>query len=256
MNLEKHVSLTACSTIQEITKPLLETLGVGYFAFHRVYHDGKVIRLSTYPEWSKRYISQNYFSKIRLDYSPSLKQAYEYHLWEHYTTYDPEALPVIKESYNDFRLKFGFTVAKQYDAYTDQYILAATENDRIIDSSIYLRRIQYIENFIPYFLKQAQPIIKEAYHTPFLLEGCYPSINPLYFPKGSHDLTSTFDEAFQTKPLARRQKQCLDQLMTGKTTKEIAREVGIAPRTVDHYLELCKKKTGCRNRYELIARFS
>jgi hypothetical protein len=45
MMLDNHISLTSCSAIQEITKPLLEPLKVRYFSFQRAYQDGRVIRL-------------------------------------------------------------------------------------------------------------------------------------------------------------------------------------------------------------------
>jgi DNA-binding CsgD family transcriptional regulator len=248
MNLDTHISLTSCSVIQEITKPLLETLGVGYFSFQRAYADRKAIRLSTYPEWTKHYISQGYFGIARVDYCYSLKHDYEYYRWEDFAL-DGLQLPVLRECYNDFHLRDGFTIIKQYRTYLDQYSMAATEHDLLIGISVYLRMIQFIENFIPYFLQQAQSIIKEANKIPFLLPGFTPP-SPARTDRPYEVTLNYFSQ--KTQP-TRREMQCFEYLVRGKTAKEIARELRLSPRTVEYYLDNFRKKIGCRNRYELIS---
>ena len=51
--------------------------------------------------------------------------------------------------------------------------------------------------------------------------------------------------------LSLRESQCLDILATGKTAKEIAAEIGLSHRTVEHYLENIRNKLGVGNKHEL-----
>jgi DNA-binding CsgD family transcriptional regulator len=51
--------------------------------------------------------------------------------------------------------------------------------------------------------------------------------------------------------LTDKQRQVLDLLIEHKTSKEIARELGISPHTVDQRLQFAKEKLGARSRSEL-----
>jgi len=53
-------------------------------------------------------------------------------------------------------------------------------------------------------------------------------------------------------PLTKQQTACLRQLALGKTHKQIANELGLAQKTVEHYLEAIKIKLNCKTRSELI----
>jgi DNA-binding CsgD family transcriptional regulator len=47
-----------------------------------------------------------------------------------------------------------------------------------------------------------------------------------------------------------RERDCVDRLSSGATNKEIARELGISPRTVHTLLGRAYKRMGVRNRTE------
>lgn len=55
--------------------------------------------------------------------------------------------------------------------------------------------------------------------------------------------------------LSERQNECLNLLAYGMTIKEIAREMQLSPRTVEHYLEVVKAKLNCDSRSDLIRMF-
>jgi len=50
----------------------------------------------------------------------------------------------------------------------------------------------------------------------------------------------------------KREKDCLGYLVYGLTTKEIAFELGISPRTVEFYLNNIKDKMGCYCKSQLL----
>lgn len=53
-------------------------------------------------------------------------------------------------------------------------------------------------------------------------------------------------------PLTKQQTTCLTELALGKTHKQIAQQLGLAQKTVEHYLEAVKLKLNCKSRHELI----
>jgi DNA-binding CsgD family transcriptional regulator len=54
--------------------------------------------------------------------------------------------------------------------------------------------------------------------------------------------------------LSRRQVDCLYYLLKGLTCKQIAKQLNLSPRTVEHHVEAAKDKLGCDNRAELFAK--
>jgi len=54
--------------------------------------------------------------------------------------------------------------------------------------------------------------------------------------------------------LTKREAQCVINLVQGKSAKEVGKILKLSPRTVEYYLEKIKRKLGCRNQTELIAK--
>jgi DNA-binding CsgD family transcriptional regulator len=52
--------------------------------------------------------------------------------------------------------------------------------------------------------------------------------------------------------LSRREKECLFLIGKGKTTKMIAKQLNLSPRTVEHYIESIKIKTNVYSKYHLM----
>ncbi len=55
--------------------------------------------------------------------------------------------------------------------------------------------------------------------------------------------------------LTEKQRQVLDLLIQYKTSKEIARRLGISPHTVDQRIEFAKRKLGARSRQDLAVQY-
>jgi DNA-binding CsgD family transcriptional regulator len=53
-------------------------------------------------------------------------------------------------------------------------------------------------------------------------------------------------------PLSKQQMACLKGLALGNTHKQIAHELGLSPKTVEHYLNTVKQKLNCESRSDLI----
>jgi steroid delta-isomerase-like uncharacterized protein len=53
--------------------------------------------------------------------------------------------------------------------------------------------------------------------------------------------------------LTKRERECLECLLRGKTAKETATILGLSPRTVESYIETIKRKLKCSNKGELFS---
>lgn len=52
--------------------------------------------------------------------------------------------------------------------------------------------------------------------------------------------------------LTTREREILEEVATGRSAKQIAQRVGLAPRTVERYIENIRYKLGARNRTHLV----
>ncbi len=90
----------------------------------------------------------------------------------------------------------------------------------------------------------------------FILDGkksTSKTIEDAGFPAGFinlNDIQAGLD--VQTYNLTIRQVDCLYYLVKGMTIKQIARELNLSPRTIEHYLDAVKIKLNCISRSELI----
>jgi DNA-binding CsgD family transcriptional regulator len=65
---------------------------------------------------------------------------------------------------------------------------------------------------------------------------------------------SLLEKAMQEHDLTERQLECLYLLVKGKLMKQIADNMLISHRTVEHYIETIKQRMGCVNKSQLIER--
>lgn len=61
------------------------------------------------------------------------------------------------------------------------------------------------------------------------------------------------DEAPTTTPLSKREREILQMVANGSTTKEVARDLGISPHTVKTHLERIFEKLGANDRAQAVA---
>jgi DNA-binding CsgD family transcriptional regulator len=52
-----------------------------------------------------------------------------------------------------------------------------------------------------------------------------------------------------------REKQCLEDIVSGKSSRESAERLGLSRRTVESYIENIKNKLNCKNKSELIIKY-
>lgn len=56
----------------------------------------------------------------------------------------------------------------------------------------------------------------------------------------------------KNKPFTKREKECIHYLQLGFSTKKIARELNLSPRTIEAYIFNITLKLGCSTRLEIV----
>ena len=247
VNLSKHFSLTSADAIEQICKPLFERLEINYFAYHRVFKDGTITRLSNYPEWSEHYIHQGYFNFVRIDMLPFMTGKYRYILWNHYLEYDPTACVVLQDSCLNFGIHNGFTILKNHLDYSEQFTFAQRSSKRTFNDGIYLNQIESIEKFTDYFLQQAAPLILQANENRFQSKN-YRSKSSLK----SRDRKYFINMNREIQGFSAREIDCLSRVVKGFTAKRIGLDLGISYRTAEEHISNLRRKFDCHSTQEIV----
>lgn len=131
-----------------------------------------------------------------------------------------------------------------------------------------LNNIDIFKKFINYYKKAAKELILEIKKVENRLilpvrQQCglqnipdIAAVNTIDSKKEKYTMTLNHHQTFELITIAKQQSLCLAHLMLGKTAKDIATQMGISFRTVEHYLETIKKRLGCGSSMELISKYS
>lgn len=230
-----HIFYTSSSAVTEIIKPLKQ-LGITYFSYMRSDLDGGRIYLYSNTEILDSYLKNKYYLRGNKESTPrnykdqillwsTLPNQYEYD--ENVRARGIDHGMFIFEPNGDSLEAFAFATQK--------------ENAGIIN--IYLTKLDFLKKFTHYFREKAATLINSAEKSKITLPFHEGKLN--FIEKNVND---------DFKLLSNRQIECCTLLLSGKTSKEIAKLLGLSTRTVEHYLSNIKIKLQCSNKAELIAK--
>ncbi|MDF1758320.1 MAG: helix-turn-helix transcriptional regulator [Legionellaceae bacterium] len=272
MNLDRILKqyFSSANHVAEITKPL-ESIGVVGFFYARLYSDGSIANLTSQPEWSehcfKQLLNGHYQAKDTADYChqyPGISLS----------VLNPSNL-VWQDAKNLFKYGNGISFCEDNESFREITCFYSTIDNEPINR-VYINELDMLKKFKQYFVEQSSYLMQEANKNKVLLPKIIleekTRLSKLEDPKStfSSDILekiSISDEKLlnldrkicvrhkKTKSpvyLSKQQSRCLMYLSQGQSSKEIARSMGLSPRTVDHYLSLMRKQLSCRSSKELI----
>lgn len=249
LNLEKHYSLNSSNNVKEICDPLLNSIGITYFNYIKIYHkDCSRELLTNNAEWIKHFYDNSLYNSIgAIDVEHLLPKGY--FLWSELNTKDP----IYLQGRDFFNIDNGVSFVIKRPDVTYLYIFASTK-DKYEINNFYAGNIDLLKRFIHYFTDNGQFLIKEA------------SKNRIYLPEKREIKTERINNILLTEEirknfmkktkisryfllnqsdelyLTNKQAECVSLSMQGLTSKQIGKKVGISHRTVESYFLDIKNK--------------
>ncbi|MDF1685075.1 MAG: helix-turn-helix transcriptional regulator [Legionellaceae bacterium] len=249
--------------IAEIAKSL-EAVGIAGLFYMRIYRDGSVINLTSCASWTDFFFERLHAGAYQgEDITKHLFIRPGISLW---------ALNPGNQIWQEGKDKFGYgqgvNVCDTYDNYQEILSLYSTKDNDAINH-FYINQTDQLEKIKQDFISKAFDFIQQAEHqrdldspqiffekkilsdfnnqkksiiTPVNLENA----GPYVFHKDTHEPVH----------LPAQQNLCFKYLMEGKSAKEIARAMGLSPRTVEYYLSIIRQQLGCRSSRELILSYA
>lgn len=234
--------------VQQLCRPL-ERIGIHLFSYRKTFLDGSRINISNNENWITDYYQYKLYQSSLFENSIE-----NYHtgfsLWPH-----ESALPVFTHGRNYYNSDNGITYIVKNKNDCEFFIFGADKNNKAI-INFYLNHLDLIKKFSDYFRENSDMLIKKAMEKIIII--------PPVQQKLQNELNSSLhfdklfvDDLFLTKSinLTRQESHCLQGIMAGKTSKMIAKDLQISFRTVEYYIENIKKKSGCKNRFEILKKF-
>lgn len=235
--------------VEEICRPLFKYFGLTNFGYVKIDKEGKMLRISTGLEWTKRYFEACYYNDIDFYFFHDVplnssisriytnkplggvySELYDHNIWNIYTVYEKDI---------DFCHVYFFATSRENTGVIDFYI-----NEKVVldafttyfkKQTALLLNMDNSENLIKtnLHIQQVKVREKEQNAQQFLTDiGCY--INK------------------KNDALTNKEKECAKFLINGCSAKEVARLLNISNRTVEFHLSNIKTKLGCRNKAQLI----
>lgn len=233
--------------MRQICSLLFEKTELSYFDYARNYYNGKSFILATDLDYVHYFVNHDCYNS-----SPPPLITPGQHLWQSYIN-----LGFLHDVQSDFNYDHGITFIRKHIEYEEIFNFASYSVNRKI-LSVYLNRLEILDQFINYFLDKAANLISNAYKKPIAV------INTSSFQQISEfdftlDLLNEFTKNLknlkvnnQTIKLTKRESECLNLLLKGYSSKRIARELDISYRTVEIHCDNIRKKTSTNTRLELL----
>lgn len=238
------------SKLLEICSPLFQKLPLTRFAYGELQED-QVLFLNTHLENLRSYITpctDNGEDFQRAVKSTPLNQYY-YFLWPEDTG------DAILKRYRDQGIANGFTIYKRLEDRVLFWCFAADLEERQLAAYYMNEGKVYLHEFVDYFNTKAQSIIEDSPREKFQnkLDMTYQP-SPFSHEEGNVLELSKYLVRVEDKQffVSRRERQCLHYLARGMTAKEIGRLMGLAPKTIEFYLQNLREKTGRHLKSDLV----
>lgn len=249
INLENHYSLTSSINVKELFNPVLESIGITYFNYIKIYNDDCSRELLTNnPEWISHFYQNELYNSVgAVDVEHLLPKGY--FLWSELDYKDP----IYLQGRDFFNIDHGISFVIKRNDVTYLYIFASSRNQHEINN-FYAGNIDLLQRFIHYFTDKGQKLIKEAENNRIYLPKKQ-QINPQrvnniilneqirkdFFEQTKVERYFLLNEA-DSLYLTDKQARLAKLLIKGMTSKQMAKSIGISHRTIEGHCSEIKNK--------------
>lgn len=257
--LDQHFFLTSARDIDAICAPLKKHFGITSFVYQKNFSQGGEIRLSNQPEWLKHFYDQEYYKQSVFETHPDHYQS-GFALWSELKHHSE-----VLDAAHEFHITHGVTLTVKVDDGVEFYFFGTTpDNHQVV--SLYLNNMDLLERFIVYFKDKAKKLIEQASrHKIFIHKNYERNIaeqeSAAIFHPGEMTREAFLEDTIiksyvfdEHTILTKRELDCVQCLLQGKTLQQTAEMLFISPRTAETHLENVRQKLHCQNKSELIAK--
>ena len=234
--------------LMEVIEPLSH-ISLHYFTFSKKYESGKMLRLSTHPNWINTYCCRG-FDKIG-----AIEKPYYYYrsgtiLWNELAQF-----PIYEMAKKEFGFYNGIIIIRRYEKNCEFYEFAMNASYGARNGYTY--ETSEIEQHTYYIREKLHNVIAKLSRDNGEVHDDYEELNNylcnikkrfdhdrLHYIRPNHYYV---DLKGKTIELTVREVDVINYLKIGKTTSEISMILGLSERTCEDYLKKIKQKFKCES---------
>lgn len=227
----------------------LKNYDITCFTYAKSYVNGSRIFLGTHPELLEEYLSQKYYMKGNAESMPN-NYSQQAVLWS--TLPNQSCYQMARK----FDIDHGiYLIYPNKDGCEFFTFASSTRFPQVIN--FYLNNFNILESFVFNFRERARKLIQQAESQKIVLPFSQQKIHS-YKMNGLKKMQNAMlcDKAYllKSEKLTIKEYNCLKLILSGLTTKEIAKELILSPRTIEDYINSLKLKFNARNKVDLITK--
>lgn len=232
LNIAKHKMSTFTSDMLDIAKPLYKIFDLRHFSYKKIFPGRKISYLTTTLPTFEAFLQGRFYKQYNTEVERYCSGIYLFNE-SSVTNQSQEWFGLMRDNYN---LDNGLIIVEKRQKYVEVYYFATTPQNTAINH-FYINHPEIFKNFCLYFKDKAQGIISIVEQDKIIY---------------SDDSSARFALA---KAISPREYECVSCLARGKTYKEVAKVLGISPRTVEAHIINAKSKTNIFSTAQLIEKY-
>lgn len=253
-------NLQAASQVARICQPLFEHTPIKSFSYIKFYKDGSIYHLSTDKLWIQRYFEFSLYENqdaVQEGMELKLDDGLYTNIW-----ITPPSSILYKALY-DLGTWNCCTICNIEGDYIEGFGFGADRNHFEI-LNFYLRHQNLLKRFVFYFKERSHYLIKIQNKDNLILSNSKPFVLTSQIDKDKENMNQFIQKTALKRYyigetdlyLTKREKECLDYLLTGQSSKSIAINLDISTRTVESYINSLKSKFGSTTKLAMINKMS
>lgn len=259
MEFLKFYKTSLSDKLSSLSKPLKTSFGLDGFFYTYMAVDGQFFQIGNQAEVGETYFSNELFKKNPLFCHPENYRSIKNFITDDLKSNSFHEAQAIIQNYHGFK---NFYIIPKLESNGIHLFKFSSSDQRIPLNSIFLQNSYALDQFAAYFFDAWKQYFSK-------MDSFTVNMGELigsHFFKKNVDIIHTPDKArikqfglelgiidgsAKIESLSKREKDCIEVLLTGKTASQIGEILGISDRTVFHYLDNVKDKMGCFSKTEL-----
>lgn len=261
--LHNFYSNSLYDKFRSLITPLEQCFGLNAFFYSMITREGNFFQIGNMPELSEYYFSEQFYKENPFFRHPD--NFYHNQLFigaDHPDNTYQKIQQKIQAKYG-----VGNTLVIYKKSPDATHLLMPTSSDLNLPlNTVYLNNLSALNSFAEYFLREWQEEVSKMEPYTFNLAD---HIGPRFFlPEPAACLTYVKMQKDRflrqigvikdyypgVNTFSKREKDCIKELLKGKTSIQIGKTLKLSFRTVEHYLDNIKKKLNCNTKFEIFER--